>query len=216
MRRRDSHHGGARRPADRRNRRLWPCAGRALGSSDASLDAAERLLKATRPTAHNLAWALRTHAPRAVTTCPAARDARRLIGGRPHLRGGCGALPLASDARSRDHSASSRPKATGPVQILTHCNAGWLACVDWGTALAPIYMAHDAGVAVHVWVDETRPRNQGALLTAYELAAHGVPHTVIADNVGGHLMQRDWWIWCWSGAIARPRPEMFATRSALI
>ena len=78
-----------------------------------------------------------------------------------------------------------------PVQILTHCNAGWLACVDWGTALAPIYMAHDMGIAVHVWVDETRPRNQGALLTAFELAAHGVPHTVIADNVGGHLMQRD-------------------------
>jgi methylthioribose-1-phosphate isomerase len=77
-----------------------------------------------------------------------------------------------------------------PIQILTHCNAGWLACVDWGTALAPIYMAHDAGIAVHVWVDETRPRNQGALLTAYELAGHGVPHTVIADNVGGHLMQR--------------------------
>jgi methylthioribose-1-phosphate isomerase len=75
------------------------------------------------------------------------------------------------------------------VNILTHCNAGWLACVDWGTALAPIYMAHDAGIAVHVWVDETRPRNQGASLTAYELGAHGVPHTVIVDNLGGHLMQ---------------------------
>jgi methylthioribose-1-phosphate isomerase len=76
------------------------------------------------------------------------------------------------------------------VNILTHCNAGWLACVDWGTALSPIYMAHDAGISVHVWVDETRPRNQGAALTAFELAAHGVPHTVIADNLGGHLMQR--------------------------
>jgi methylthioribose-1-phosphate isomerase len=76
------------------------------------------------------------------------------------------------------------------VNILTHCNAGWLACVDWGTALSPIYMAHDAGIAVHVWVDETRPRNQGAALTAFELGAHGVPHTVIADNLGGHLMQR--------------------------
>jgi len=76
-----------------------------------------------------------------------------------------------------------------PVNVLTHCNAGWLACVDWGTALAPIYMAHDAGIAVHVWVDETRPRNQGASLTAFELGAHGVPHTVIADNLGGHLMQ---------------------------
>lgn len=73
--------------------------------------------------------------------------------------------------------------------MLTHCNAGWLATVDWGTALAPIYVAHDAGVPVHVFVDETRPRNQGAALTAFELNAHGVPHTVIADNAGGHLMQ---------------------------
>ena len=76
-----------------------------------------------------------------------------------------------------------------PVNILTHCNAGWLACVDWGTALAPIYMAHDAGLAVHVWVDETRPRNQGASLTAFELGRHGVPHTIVPDNAGGHLMQ---------------------------
>jgi methylthioribose-1-phosphate isomerase len=75
------------------------------------------------------------------------------------------------------------------VNVLTHCNAGWLATVDWGTALAPIYKAHDAGVPVHVWVDETRPRNQGASLTAWELGQHGVPHTVIVDNVGGHLMQ---------------------------
>jgi len=77
-----------------------------------------------------------------------------------------------------------------PVQVLTHCNAGWLAFVDYGSATAPIYAAHDAGVPLHVWVDETRPRNQGARLTAWELAQHGVPHTVIADNVGGHLMQR--------------------------
>src|SRR5262249_31369590 len=77
----------------------------------------------------------------------------------------------------------------GPVNILTHCNAGWLATVDWGTALSPIYQAHDAGIPVHVWVDETRPRNQGAFLTAYELGAHGVPYTVIVDNAGGHLMQ---------------------------
>ena len=75
------------------------------------------------------------------------------------------------------------------MQVLTHCNAGWLATVDWGTALAPIYTAHDAGVPVHVWVDETRPRNQGASLTAWELGQHGVPHTVISDNAGGHLMQ---------------------------
>jgi methylthioribose-1-phosphate isomerase len=76
------------------------------------------------------------------------------------------------------------------LNILTHCNAGWLACVDWGTALAPVYMAHDAGIPLHVWVDETRPRNQGAALTAFELGAHGIPHTVIVDNLGGHLMQR--------------------------
>jgi methylthioribose-1-phosphate isomerase len=78
----------------------------------------------------------------------------------------------------------------GPVNILTHCNAGWLATVDWGTATAPIYLAHDSGIAVHVWVDETRPRNQGAALTAWELGRHGVPHTVIVDSAGGHLMQR--------------------------
>jgi methylthioribose-1-phosphate isomerase len=80
-------------------------------------------------------------------------------------------------------------KKTEPVNVLTHCNAGWLATVDWGTATAPIYMAHNAGINVHVWVDETRPRNQGASLTAWELGQHGVPHTVIADNTGGHLMQ---------------------------
>jgi methylthioribose-1-phosphate isomerase len=79
--------------------------------------------------------------------------------------------------------------AKGHVNVLTHCNAGWLATVDWGTALAPIYMAHDAGIDIHVWVDETRPRNQGAALTAWELGSHGVRHTVIADNAGGHLMQ---------------------------
>jgi methylthioribose-1-phosphate isomerase len=78
----------------------------------------------------------------------------------------------------------------GPLNILTHCNAGWLACVDWGTALAPIYMAHDEGISVHVWVDETRPRNQGASLTAFELGSHGVSHAVVTDNAGGHLMQR--------------------------
>jgi len=77
-----------------------------------------------------------------------------------------------------------------PVNILTHCNAGWLACVDYGTATAPIYLAHDEGIPVHVWVDETRPRNQGARLTAWELSQHGVPHTVIVDNAGGHLMQK--------------------------
>jgi methylthioribose-1-phosphate isomerase len=84
----------------------------------------------------------------------------------------------------------ARRKAGRPVNVLTHCNAGWLACVDWGTALAPVYAAFEAGVPVHVYVDETRPRSQGAFLTAFELGAHGVPHTVIADNAGGHLMQQ--------------------------
>ena len=78
----------------------------------------------------------------------------------------------------------------GPVNVLTHCNAGWLAAVDWGTALSPVYKAYDSGIPVHVWADETRPRNQGASLTAWELGHHGVPHTVIVDNAGGHLMQR--------------------------
>jgi methylthioribose-1-phosphate isomerase len=85
--------------------------------------------------------------------------------------------------------AAHKP-AGQPVNILTHCNAGWLATVDYGTALAPVFTAHDDGIAVHVWVDETRPRNQGASLTAFELVAHGVPHTLIADNAGGHLMQQ--------------------------
>jgi methylthioribose-1-phosphate isomerase len=81
-------------------------------------------------------------------------------------------------------------KTRQPVNILTHCNAGWLACVDYGTATAPIYLAHEQGIPVHVWVDETRPRNQGARLTAYELGEHGVSHTVVVDNAGGYLMQQ--------------------------
>lgn len=83
----------------------------------------------------------------------------------------------------------SKKKNKETVNILTHCNAGWLACIDYGTATAPIYLAHDRGIEVHVWVDETRPRNQGSKLTAWELAQHGVPHTIVADNSGGHLMQ---------------------------
>jgi methylthioribose-1-phosphate isomerase len=87
-------------------------------------------------------------------------------------------------------AAAAAPRKQGTtVNILTHCNAGWLATVDWGTASAPIYMAHDAGIALHIWVDETRPRNQGTSLTAWELGQHGVPHTIITDNAGGHLMQ---------------------------
>ena len=84
---------------------------------------------------------------------------------------------------------AAKKKPGERVNVLTHCNAGWLACVDWGTATSPIYQAHDAGIPLHVWVDETRPRNQGASLTAFELGAHGVPHTIIVDNAGGHYMQ---------------------------
>lgn len=157
--------------------------------ADSSLDDAERLLKATRPTAHNLAWAL-ARMRRALAAVPgserceaAYREAARICDDDVEQCRRIGAHGL---ALIRQHASRAR----GAVEILTHCNAGWLACVDWGTALAPIYMAHDAGLDVHVWVDETRPRNQGASLTAYELGAHGVAHTVIADNVGGHLMQR--------------------------
>ncbi len=158
-------------------------------ASDAHLDEAARTLRATRPTAHNLAWALtRMHsvlaplAPEeradaafreAALICDADVEQCRTIG-----LHGVEIIRRFADTAGR------------VVNILTHCNAGWLACVDWGTALSPIYMAHDAGIRIHVWVDETRPRNQGAALTAFELAAHGVPHTVIADNLGGHLMQR--------------------------
>ena len=157
--------------------------------SDSHLAEAARTLQATRPTAINLTWALgrmrQVLAERrpeeradiafreAAAICDADVEQCRLIGvhGLEIIRG-----VAKTSART--------------MNILTHCNAGWLACVDWGTALSPIYMAHDAGIPVHVWVDETRPRNQGAALTAFELGAHGVPHTVVADNLGGHLMQR--------------------------
>lgn len=158
-------------------------------ASDRNLDEAAQMLLSTRPTAHNLAWAL-------------TRMRNVLVGIAPKERLDVSFREAASicDADVEQCRAIGRhgfelirefAKTAGRVvNVLTHCNAGWLACVDWGTALSPIYMAHDAGIAVHVWVDETRPRNQGASLTAFELAAHGVPHTVIVDNLGGHLMQR--------------------------
>jgi methylthioribose-1-phosphate isomerase len=158
-------------------------------ASDAHLDEAARNLRATRPTAHNLAWALtRMGVVLAGVAPPERADAAfreaALICDDDVAQ--CRAIGLHGLEIIRQFAAT-----TGRVvNILTHCNAGWLACVDWGTALSPVYMAHDAGIPVHVWVDETRPRNQGAALTAFELAAHGVPHTVIADNLGGHLMQR--------------------------
>ncbi|MBV8755930.1 MAG: S-methyl-5-thioribose-1-phosphate isomerase [Deltaproteobacteria bacterium] len=135
-----------------------------------ALDHACRVLAATRPTAVNLKWAL----DRMRTARDAEAEAQRIC---DEDVAGCKAIGQAGLPLLRDG-----------CNVLTHCNAGWLATVDWGTALAPIYAAHEAGMRVHVWVDETRPRNQG-LLTAWELAQHGVPHTVIADNAGGHLMQ---------------------------
>jgi methylthioribose-1-phosphate isomerase len=160
--------------------------------ADASTEAMERdtaMLAATRPTAVNLRWAIERMLTVLRNTPPGERVA----------------TAYAEAARIADEDAAqceaigrygveliahaSAAKGGGRVNVLTHCNAGWLATVDWGTALAPIYMAHDRGIDVHVWVDETRPRNQGASLTAFELGAHGVAHTVIADNAGGHIMQ---------------------------
>jgi methylthioribose-1-phosphate isomerase len=158
-------------------------------ASDAHLDEAARMLRATRPTAHNLAWALTRMRGVLAEVVPneradvAFREAALICDADVEQ---CRAIGVHGFEIIRRFANT----AGRVVNILTHCNAGWLACVDWGTALSPIYMAHDAGIQIHVWVDETRPRNQGAALTAFELAAHGVPHTVIADNLGGHLMQR--------------------------
>jgi len=159
-------------------------------SSDAALDHACATLIATRPTAINLRWALDSMRsmlrPLAVTDrCAAAYSrAAEIADGDIVINKEIGGHGLALI-----EALAKQKKAGEPVNVLTHCNAGWLATVDWGTATAPIYLAHDRGYAVHVWVDETRPRNQGASLTAWELGHHGVPHTVIPDNTGGHLMQ---------------------------
>ena len=159
-------------------------------ASDDGLDRACERLAQARPTAINLRWAIEEmrHAvrnldrsgrveaayARAAEICEEDVETCRQIG--EH-----GMALIAGH---------SRRKGGEPVNILTHCNAGWLATVDWGTATSPIYQAHEAGIGVHVWVDETRPRNQGAALTAFELGHQGVPHTIITDNAGGHLMQR--------------------------
>ena len=162
----------------------------ASGWCDGTLARAAEMLIATRPTAVNLAWAVE----RQLSGIRAVEGASEKI-----------AVALAMALRIADEDVENcrrigthglelirriaKKKRGAPVNVLTHCNAGWLAFVDHGSATAPIYAAHDAGIAVHVWVDETRPRNQGAKLTAWELGEHGVPHTVIADNAGGHLMQ---------------------------
>ncbi|MGE0355871.1 MAG: S-methyl-5-thioribose-1-phosphate isomerase [Burkholderiales bacterium] len=156
--------------------------------SDACLAASAARLAATRPTAVNLAWALRRMREALEGLAPVERvaaawfEAQAIADEDAALNEAIGRHGLA--LLDSAHAASGRT-----VNVLTHCNAGWLATVDWGTALAPIYRAHDKGIPVHVWVDETRPRNQG-LLTAWELSAHGVAHTLVADNAGGHLMQR--------------------------
>jgi methylthioribose-1-phosphate isomerase len=146
-------------------------------------------LGATRPTAVNLGWALDRMARLLRSTPPVERAARAYDEAATIAEEDVAACEAIGrhGLRVIQDIADRKPDRT--VHVLTHCNAGWLACVDWGTALAPVYAAHEAGLAVHVWVDETRPRSQGAFLTAFELGAHGVPHTVIADNTGGHLMQ---------------------------
>jgi methylthioribose-1-phosphate isomerase len=158
-------------------------------ASDAGLDAACARLAETRPTAINLRWALETMRARLAAVAPAER-ARVAYAAAAKI---CDDDVAQCEAIGRHGlgliRAAAERAGDRPVRVLTHCNAGWLATVDWGTAIAPIYKAYEAGIRVHVWVDETRPRNQG-LLTAWELAQHGVPHTVIADNQGGHLMQR--------------------------
>ncbi|QPN55812.1 S-methyl-5-thioribose-1-phosphate isomerase [Synechococcus sp. CBW1107] len=160
---------------------------------EASLAAAFERLNATRPTAINLRWALERVRDR-VIPLPAAERAAAAAAEAAVIAD----EDVAMCAAIGDHGlellrrlAAERPpeRQQEPLNVLTHCNAGWLATVDWGTALAPIYKAHRAGLAIHVWVDETRPRNQGASLTAFELGREGVPHTVIVDNAGGHLMQ---------------------------
>lgn len=158
--------------------------------SDAGLASAAATLLATRPTAVNLRWGVERLRARVAPLPAAARAAAAWV----EAAAVCDedvalCRAIGEHGAGLIRAAASAKPAGAPVHVLTHCNAGWLATVDWGTALAPIYVAHDAGVPVHVWVDETRPRNQGASLTAWELNRHGVPHTIIADNAGGHLMQ---------------------------
>jgi methylthioribose-1-phosphate isomerase len=158
-------------------------------ASDATLEAAACTLLATRPTAVNLAWAL-ARTRRAAQRLPASERAEAAF----REAGAIAEEDVATCRRIGEAGVAlieraAAAKGGGRVEVLTHCNAGWLACVDWGTATAPIYVARERGVDVHVWVDETRPRNQGAALTAYELGQEGVPHTIVVDNAGGHLMQ---------------------------
>jgi methylthioribose-1-phosphate isomerase len=166
------------------------CLGLEEDASDTAVEAIYARLYRTRPTAVNLRWAL--------------DEMRALLDNRPAAERAALAWERAAEICDADveicksigqhglrllEDIAAKKPAGEAVNVLTHCNAGWLATVDWGTATAPIYMAYEKGIKVHVWVDETRPRNQGASLTAWELGRHGVAHTLIADNVGGHLMQ---------------------------
>lgn len=161
----------------------------ALHHDPKSLDEACAVLAATRPTAVNLKWAL-DMMRRRIADVPVGERAKAAFAAAAQI---CDDDVATCEAIGRHGleliREASKRAGNRPIRVLTHCNAGWLATVDWGTALAPIYKAFEAGIAVHVWVDETRPRNQG-VLTAWELAQHGVAHTVIADNAGGHLMQQ--------------------------
>lgn len=158
-------------------------------ASDAALEEAIAFLASQRPTAVNLRWALEEMRKTLVPLASGEREAAayaKASGLADADAEMCRRIGLHGAALIKQIADS---KGGGPVNVLTHCNAGWLACIDWGTATSPIYHAHDAGVPVHVFVDETRPRNQGASLTAFELGQHGVPHTLVVDNAGGHLMQ---------------------------
>jgi len=163
----------------------------AENGSDFGLERAVQMLAATRPTAVNLRWAL-DRMERALRAVPPERRFVAALAQAGEIAEADVAINRAiGEHGARLISGAWRRNGEGrPVEVLTHCNAGWLAAVDWGTALAPIYRAHDDGVPIHVWVDETRPRNQGASLTAWELGQHGVAHTVVVDNAGGHLMRQ--------------------------
>jgi methylthioribose-1-phosphate isomerase len=159
-------------------------------ASDAALERAYAALVEARPTAINLKWACDEMRRALLALSPPARATAAYVRAAEIAEEDVAInKTIGQHGVTLIESIAARKKPAEAVNILTHCNAGWLATVDWGTATAPIYLAHDRGLKVHVWVDETRPRNQGASLTAWELSHHGVAHTVIADNTGGHLMQ---------------------------
>ncbi|BAP89364.1 methylthioribose-1-phosphate isomerase [Burkholderiales bacterium GJ-E10] len=155
---------------------------------DGAIADACRALATARPTAVNLRWAV-ARMERLLAPLPAPERAESAWREAAAIADEDVAINRAIGVHGQTLIEAVWHRTHRPVQVLTHCNAGWLATVDWGTALAPVYAAHDAGIPLHVWVDETRPRNQGASLTAWELQQHGIPFTVIADNAGGHLMQ---------------------------